>query len=90
MIGASSSYLDNEASLTPDEKRELVGQIHEDAHWLLHMVENLLSVTRITEGGTNVLKKSPEAVEEILFDAIATARKRYPICRSTCSCRTIF
>ena len=78
VIGASSSYLDNEENLTADDKRELVEQIHEDAHWLLHMVENLLSVTRISEGGTSVLKKSPEVVEEVLFDAISTARKRYP------------
>lgn len=78
MIGASSSYLDNEAALSASEKRELVSQIYEDANWLLHMVENLLSVTRITEGGSNVLKKNPEAVEEVLFDAIRTARKRYP------------
>lgn len=78
MIGASSSYLDNEAALPAEEKRELVSQIYEDANWLLHMVENLLSVTRITEGGSNVLKKTPEAAEEVLFDAIATARKRYP------------
>lgn len=78
MIGASSSYLDNEAALPEEEKRELVAQIYEDANWLLHMVENLLSVTRITEGGSNVLKKTPEAVEEVLFDAISTVRKRYP------------
>lgn len=78
MIGASSSYLDNEDALPAEEKRELVEQIYEDANWLLHMVENLLSVTRITGGGTNVLKKSPEAVEEVLFDAIATVRKRCP------------
>ena len=78
MIGASSSYLDNESFLPAEDKRELVTQIYEDANWLLHMVENLLSITRITEGGTNVLKKSPEAVEEILFDAISTVKKRYP------------
>ncbi|MCI8821133.1 MAG: PAS domain-containing sensor histidine kinase [Lachnospiraceae bacterium] len=78
MIGASSSYLENEEMLPVGEKRELVAQIYEDANWLLHMVENLLSVTRITEGGSNVLKKSPEAAEEVLFDAITTARKRYP------------
>lgn len=78
MIGASSSYLDNEETLPAGEKRELVAHIYEDANWLLHMVENLLSVTRITEDGTNVLKKTPEAVEEILFDAIRTFRKRYP------------
>lgn len=78
MIGASSSYLENESSLPPEEKRELISQIYEDANWLLHMVENLLSVTRITGGGTNVLKKTLEPVEEVLFDAISTVKKRYP------------
>lgn len=78
MIGASSSYLENENALLPEEKRDLVAQIYEDANWLLHMVENLLSVTRITNNGTNVLKKTPEPVEEVLFDAISTAKKRYP------------
>lgn len=78
MIGASSSYLDNETALPSEEKRELVAQIYEDANWLLHMVENLLSVTRITGGGTNVLKKTMEPMEEVLSDAIATVKKRYP------------
>ena len=78
MIGASSSYLENEAALPPEEKRELVSEIYEDANWLLHMVENLLSVTRITDGGASVLKKTPEAAEEVLFDAVSTSRKRYP------------
>lgn len=78
MIGASSSYLENEDSLPAAEKRELVSQIYEDANWLLHMVENLLSVTRITGDGANVLKKTLEPVEEVLFDAISTAKKRYP------------
>ena len=78
MIGASSSYLENEAALPPKEKRELVSEIYEDANWLLHMVENILSVTRITDGGASVLKKTPEAAEEVLFDAVSTSRKRYP------------
>ena len=78
MIGASSSYLENEAALPPKEKRKLVSEIYEDANWLLHMVENLLSITRITDGGANVLKKTPEAAEEVLFDAVSTSRKRYP------------
>ena len=78
MIGASSSYLENEAALPPEEKRKLVSEIYEDANWLLHMVENLLSITRITDGGANVLKKTPEVAEEVLFDAVSTSRKRYP------------
>ncbi|MDO4262413.1 MAG: DUF4118 domain-containing protein [Eubacteriales bacterium] len=78
MIGASSSYLENEASLSAAARRDLVSHIYEDANWLLHMVENLLSVTRITDGSSSTLKKTPEAVEEVLFDAVATVRKRYP------------
>ncbi|MCD8248934.1 MAG: PAS domain-containing sensor histidine kinase [Lachnospiraceae bacterium] len=78
LIGASSSCLENENTLTPEEKRQLISQIYEDANWLLHMVENLLSVTRITEGGADVLKKTSEPMEEVLFDAISTVRKRYP------------
>ncbi len=78
IIGASSSYLENEDTLSSGEKRALVSQISEDADWLLHMVENLLSVTRITDSGANTLKKSPEAMEEVLLDAISTIRKRYP------------
>lgn len=78
IIGASSSYLDNEDSLPSGDKRALVSQIREDADWLLHMVENLLSVTRITDSGEGTLKKTPEAMEEILLDAISTIRKRYP------------
>ena len=78
IIGASSSYLDNEETLSAEEKRRLVSQISEDADWLLHMVENLLSVTRITHSGANTLKKNPEVMEEVLLDAISTIRKRYP------------
>lgn len=78
IIGASSSYLDNEDTLPSEDKRALVSQIREDADWLLHMVENLLSVTRITDSGEGTLKKTPEAMEEILLDAISTIRKRYP------------
>ena len=38
--------------------------IQHDAEWLIHMVENLLSVTKIT-GGTTNLKKQDEIIEEI-------------------------
>mgnify|MGYP001069069487 CR=1 FL=1 len=78
MIGASSSYLENESTLSSPEKRDLVSHIYEDANWLLHMVENLLSVTRITDGISNTLKETPEVAEEVLFDAVSTIRKRYP------------
>lgn len=77
IIGASSSYLENEDHLSREEKRELVQNIQNDADWLLHMVENLLSVTRINTQTANVTK-SLESVEEVVSEAVIQIRKRLP------------
>ena len=77
IIGASSSYLENEEQLTDPEKRELVRHIGEDADWLLNMVENLLTVTRIREGRASV-NKSLEPVEEVMSEAVFRLKKRIP------------
>lgn len=80
IIGASTSYLTNENLLTEDEKRELVSHVHEDSNWLLNMVENLLSVTRIQDGIANV-NKSQESVEEVIGEAVLRIKKRLPDAR---------
>ena len=77
IIGASSSYLDNNTLLTEDEKNAIVTHIHEDANWLLNMVENLLSVTRI-RGQSSTVRKTDESVEEIVSAAINRLKKRIP------------
>lgn len=77
IIGASSSYLDNNSLLTEDEKKAIVTHIHEDANWLLNMVENLLSVTRIHNPSSTV-KKTDESVEEVVSAAIIRLKKRIP------------
>ena len=77
MIGASSSYLENEAALPPEEKRKLVSEIYEDANWLLNMVENLLTVTRIRNDSASV-NKSLEPVEEVMSEAVFRLKKRIP------------
>ncbi len=77
IIGASTSYLTNEDILTDDEKKELVAHVHEDSNWLLNMVENLLSVTRIQDGVANV-NKSYESVEEVIGEAVLRLKKRLP------------
>ena len=48
--------------------------IQHDAEWLIHMVENLLSVTKIT-GGTTNLKKQDEIIEEIV-GGVKVSRKK--------------
>lgn len=77
IIGASSSYLDNNILLTEEEKNAIVMHIYEDANWLLNMVENLLSVTRINNQSSTV-RKTDESVEEIVSAAINSLKKRLP------------
>ena len=62
IIGSSTVYLENEAHLTDIEKKSLVSHILEDSNWLLNMVENLLSVTRINNETARV-NTSMEPVE---------------------------
>ena len=57
---------------------KLVRGINEEAQWLLRMVENLLSVTRIDKEHNADIQKTEEAAEEILAGAVAKFRKRYP------------
>ena len=77
IIGNSESILENSSSMEEEEQRELVKNIDTDAKWLLNMVENLLSVTRIDDSNTSV-NKTPEVVDEVVSASIAHFKKRYP------------
>ncbi len=76
ILGASSAVLENGDSLDHETRDKLIGDIKEDSQWLIRMVENILSVTRIDEGTMNVIKK-PEVVEEILAEAVSRIHKRF-------------
>ena len=78
IIGSSSSYLENYPDLTEEERTELIANIKEDSEWLLNMVENLLTVTRIREDSADKVKKSSEVVEEVVSEAILRLQKRIP------------
>ncbi len=77
IIGSSASYIENHTELTPDEKLALITTINEDSNWLLNMVENLLSVTRI-HGDSHKVSKEWEIVEEVVSEAIDRLEKRLP------------
>ena len=78
IIGSSSSYLEHYPEFSEEERTELVANIREDSQWLLNMVENLLTVTRIKDQETDRVKKSLEIVEEVVSEAILRLRKRLP------------
>jgi len=77
IIGASNSFLDDHNSMSEEEKAILVNGIREDANWLLNMVENLLTVTRI-RGTKAHIAKSLEPVEEVASEAVMRFHKRFP------------
>lgn len=75
IIGMADTYLADSGWLAEEEKTYMVKSISEDANWLLNMVENLLSVTRIRVGETRV-NTSPEPLEEVVSEAVQRLRKR--------------
>lgn len=77
IIGMADTYLAETGRLTESEKSYMVRSISEDANWLLNMVENLLSVTRIRVGETRV-NTSLEPLEEVVSEAVQRLRKRLP------------
>ncbi len=77
IIGNSSLYLDSKNNLSDTEKNEILTNIYEDSNWLLNMVENLLTVTRI-KGDSLSINTSDESVEEVIAEALQKLHKRYP------------
>ncbi len=74
IIGSTSAVIDNPA-LTEAERRTLLEDVREEAQWLIRVVENLLSITRIGSDRAQITKE-PEAVEEILPDVAQKFRRR--------------
>lgn len=77
IIGSTGAVLENYDKFSDEVKRDLIGQVRDDAQWLMRVVENILSITRITSGPVRI-KKSPEAAEEIAAEAISKFRARFP------------
>ncbi len=77
IYGSSSAILENFESLTDEQKRRMVSGIKSDSDWLIRMVENLLSITKIDSGNVKLIK-SPTVLEELLDSVILKFKKRYP------------
>ena len=77
IYGASSSVIENYGKLNDAQKLQMAVSIKEDTEWLIRMVENLLSVTRIDSGRVKLLK-TPTVLEELIDSVILKFKKRYP------------
>ena len=76
IVGATNVLLEQENTLTPEQCHELIRNANEEAQWLIRIVENLLSITRI--GGDEAkVNKTPEAAEEIIEGAVGKFTRRW-------------
>jgi len=74
IYGSASAVLENYDSFSDDVKKDLIEHVRDDAQWLVRLVENILSITRIKDGVVRI-NKIPEAVEEIVAEAVGKFRK---------------
>ena len=77
IYGSSAALRENADILTDAQKDKMLQGIQEDAQWLVRMVENLLSITRIDSGNVQIVT-AITAVDELLDAALIKFHKRYP------------
>ena len=78
IYGATSTVMDNYDSLTKEQQLKLLSEVQADSEWLIRMVENLLTITRMDGSNGARVTKSPEAGEEVLETAAVKFRKQFP------------
>ena len=69
IVTAGTTLLDRGEALDRSDSRELLTAMVFEAERLNHLIQNLLSVTRL-ESPTIELRRSPESVEEIIASAV--------------------
>ena len=77
IYGASTTLLENSGAMTEAQKTTILTDIKEDSEWLIRMVENLLSVTRLDSGQVKIIK-TPTVLDELIDSVILKFKKRYP------------
>lgn len=56
-------------------KKQLYADIYEDAMWLINLVENLLSITRLVEGRLN-LNITEDLIDDVIAEALQHVNKK--------------
>ena len=77
IYGSCSAIIENYDLLSKEQQLKLLEEVREDSQWLIRMVENLLSVTRIDGEKVNVIK-TPTVLEELIDTVLVKFQKRYP------------
>lgn len=73
--GNASNLLNNAEGFDEETKKQLYSDIYDDSLWLINLVENLLSATRI-EDGRMQLQLSAELLSDITEEALSHIRRK--------------
>ena len=67
--GDAGILMESSDKLSETQKKGLYTDIYDDSMWLINLVENLLSITRIDNGTMN-LNMQPELLDEVITEAL--------------------
>ena len=73
--GNAGILLSSEDNICQEKRKQLYADIYDDSLWLINLVENLLSVTRI-EDGTMKLRLTTELLDEVIAEAMQHTDRR--------------
>ncbi|MDO4552843.1 MAG: DUF4118 domain-containing protein, partial [Bacillota bacterium] len=77
ILGASDLLLQSGGNMKEEENLKLAEGIKQDSEWLINLVENLLTVTRMNNEGAKI-EKRPELASEVAAGAVMKMKKRFP------------
>ena len=77
IYGSTSMLVEDSERFSPEDRRRLLMGIRDDAQWLVGMVENLLSVTRLDDTSVQ-LHKTDTVLEELIDAVLVKFHKRCP------------
>lgn len=73
--GNAGNLLSMGGDLDEETKKQLYTDIYEDSMWLINMVENLLSITRLVGGQLN-LNITEDLIEDVVTEALQHVNKK--------------
>lgn len=77
IYGSATTLAENGQTMSEAQKSDIISGIKEDSEWLIRMVENLLSITKIDGGKIDIIK-TPTVLEELIDSVVLKLKKRYP------------
>ena len=77
IYGSTATLISRYDALPKEQQLKLLGEIQEDSEWLIRMVENLLSVTRIDDEKVKVIK-TPTVLDELIDSVLMKFSKKHP------------